>query len=549
MTFLRNLSLSTLLLISIFTAHAQEKNLGQVSGNFQVIAQYYQPDSLIGAQAVEEKMLMNGFANINYSLGKFSAGIRYEAYLNPLLGFLPGFEGQGIPYRYAQYTEDQFDVTIGSFYEQFGSGMTLRTYEERNLGYDNALDGFRVKINPYKGIYLKGVYGKQRIYLTNGPGIVRGADVEVSLNELLDSAMMNMKTKFILGASIVSKYQDPTDVTYVLPANVGCWGYRLNIIRKGINVSGEYVYKINDPSNDNGYIYKPGQGLLLNASYSTKGFGFSAAAKYIDNMSYRSDRSEGLTNLLINYNPALTKPHTYNLVATLYPYATQLNGEVAFQAEASYKFKKNTLLGGKYGSNLTFNFATANSLDTTRLDVNTDTSRMGYVASFFAPGPNKYFTDFNVEYKMKINDKLKFILMYVYLEYNMAVVQGLPGRENVYSHVGVLDFNYKINKKHNLRFEAQHLYTEQDQGSWATALVEYTISPSWFFAALDQYNYGNSIDEKKLHYPYFNIGYINGSNRITLGYGKQRAGLFCVGGVCRVVPASSGFNISITSSF
>jgi hypothetical protein len=34
-----------------------------------------------------------------------------------------------------------------------------------------------------------------------------------------------------------------------------------------------------------------------------------------------------------------------------------------------------------------------------------------------------------------------------------------------------------------------------------------------------------------------------------MSYGKQRAGIFCVGGVCRNVPASNGFAISITSSF
>jgi hypothetical protein len=34
-----------------------------------------------------------------------------------------------------------------------------------------------------------------------------------------------------------------------------------------------------------------------------------------------------------------------------------------------------------------------------------------------------------------------------------------------------------------------------------------------------------------------------------LGYGKRREGVFCIGGVCRAVPATNGFEISITSSF
>ena len=61
-------------------------NMGDVHGNFQATAQYYLPDSTIGAPNVPEKMLMNGFANIIYTKGKFTAGIRYESYLNTLQG-------------------------------------------------------------------------------------------------------------------------------------------------------------------------------------------------------------------------------------------------------------------------------------------------------------------------------------------------------------------------------------------------------------------------------------------------------------------------------
>ncbi|MDP1746879.1 MAG: DUF6029 family protein, partial [Bacteroidota bacterium] len=61
-------------------------NVGEVHGNFQADAQYYIPDSTIGADPAPEKMLMNGFANIIYTKGKFSAGIRYESYLNARQG-------------------------------------------------------------------------------------------------------------------------------------------------------------------------------------------------------------------------------------------------------------------------------------------------------------------------------------------------------------------------------------------------------------------------------------------------------------------------------
>ena len=54
------------------------------------------------------------------------------------------------------WSDEDLELTIGNFYDQLGSGMILRTYEERQLGIDNALDGIRLKYNPYKGIFYKG---------------------------------------------------------------------------------------------------------------------------------------------------------------------------------------------------------------------------------------------------------------------------------------------------------------------------------------------------------------------------------------------------------
>ncbi|HRE96719.1 MAG TPA: DUF6029 family protein, partial [Flavobacteriales bacterium] len=80
-------------------------------------------------------------------------------------------------------------------------------------------------------------------------------------------------------------------------------------------------------------------------------------------------------------------------------------------------------------------------------------------------GSNKYFRDFNIEFRKKVSDKFKFVLMYIYLEYDMEIVQNLIGKGTIYSHIGVADLNYKIDKKNNIRVEVQHLYTQQDKGS------------------------------------------------------------------------------------
>jgi len=80
-------------------------------------------------------------------------------------------------------------------------------------------------------------------------------------------------------------------------------------------------------------------------------------------------------------------------------------------------------------------------------------------------------------------------------------------------------------------------------------MLELTISPKWFFSVSDQWNYGNSESNLKLHYYNVSAGFIYNTTRIALSYGRQREGIVCVGGVCRYVPESTGFTLTINSSF
>lgn len=554
MNLLRKILFLVFPLLGIHYSYAQTfdevMSRGEVHGNFQMDMQYYQEDSLIGAQAVPEDVLMNGFANINYTNGNFSAGFRYESYLNTMLGFPTKYKGNGVGYRYASFTNDEMTVTVGNYYEQFGNGLIFRSYEARGLGYDNAMDGIRINYKLAEGLNVKGIIGKQRLYFEYGEGILRGVDGELMVNDFFGGKLKDAKTKLTLGGSFISKYQQDQSTQYNLPENVGASAGRFTIRRGKISFSGEYARKINDPSADNGFIYKEGEAVFAETVFSTKGFGLTLSAKSVDNMSFRSDRNASLTDLLINYLPALTRQHTYNLLATLYPYATQPNGEIAFQGELLYKIPRKSLLGGKYGTGILINYSNVHNIDSTALPTS-DTTLQGYTSNLFSIGDEKYFEEINVEINKKFSKKVKGTFTYSNLFFNQAVIQGKPPQDypNVYANVGVIDVTYQFHKKHAIRTEVQGLFTKQDQQDWATVLVEYTFSPHWFLAVMDQYNYGNKYEDKRLHYYFASAGYVKGTNRIQVGYGRQRAGIFCVGGVCRNVPAANGLTVSITSSF
>lgn len=560
------LALFSLLLPLTSTGQDFLKN-SSISGSFQTDAAYYLNDSKMGINdsTLDGKYIrMNGFMEVNYTLGNFTAGMRFEAYLPPLIGYDMQYDGLGVPYWYARYKTDMIDITAGNFYEQFGNGMMFRTYQEWTLGYDNSLRGLRVKFMPINGITLKGIYGVQRNYWVpykdHNRGIVKGFDADFYLNDMFPS-LSSSKVKLTLGGSFVSDYQKGKYTSFVenhklytlkLPENVATYGGRLNLNISGFNLYTEYAYKINDPSAMNNYIYKNGNALFTSMSYSTKGLGLSVMAKRIDNMSYKSDRKVTNNALDINYLPSVTTEHAYALAA-MYPYATQPTGEFGFSATLTLKIKKNSKLGGKTGLNISANFSQVNDISKAAINDSTiigQTGTLGYKSSFFKIGKEVYYQDANIEITKKFGKKWKGIFAYYYITYNKDVVEGHT-REygTVYSNTGVADLTCNITNKYSLRGELQGLFTKQDKGNWLAGLLEFTISPKWFFSVQDQWNFGNPDASQQLHYYLISAGFIHNTTRLALSYGRQREGILCVGGVCRYVPASTGMTLTITSSF
>ncbi|MBR4301171.1 MAG: hypothetical protein IKT84_04555, partial [Bacteroidales bacterium] len=276
---------------------AQTLGGGQVTGNFQIDAQFSRQDSAIGAEDVPQKMLSNVFANLLYTNGGFSAGVRFESYLDPILGFNSQYKGAGIANKFMSYQNDMFEITAGNFYDQYGNGLIFRSYEDRNLGLDNAMMGVNVKFRPVDGVIIKSMVGKQRYYWDYGKGLVRGIDGEFSLNSLIKN-FEESKTRVTLGAGFVSKYEeDQTILSPIegyklnLPLNVGAGAFRMDLAHGNWGLQAEYAIKSQDPNALNNYIYKNGNALFVSASYSQKGLGINLQAKRIDNMGFKSERT------------------------------------------------------------------------------------------------------------------------------------------------------------------------------------------------------------------------------------------------------------------
>ena len=567
---------------------AQEENGITFKGSVQSDVLIPQEDHKIGTGTYDDWGLTNTYVDLQLLSKHVTAGARLEYLDHPLPGFESDFAGWGLPHLYVTGHLKKAEVTLGDCYDQFGSGFIFRTYEERSLGIDNSLRGARVVVKPFQGFTLKALAGQQRIYWHNrefnsdftyfssADPWIYGADLELNVDQWF-KRMDEKGTRLTLGFSAITKHERDEDLLSLrptgeqdefgtdiigayklnLPKDVGAFDVRANLQKGNYNLLAEYAWKSQDPSFDNGYIYRHGQALMLSGSYSKRGMSVLLQAKRSEDMAFRSERSRTGTAGFINHLPAFSQQQTYTLAA-LYPYATQnALGEWAFQAELGYNFKRKTTLGGKYGTHIKLNASHIRGIDRQALTQADGTpledvaGTKGYTTKFFHMGDETYYQDINVQMEKKLTKRFKLNLMYMNQRYNKTVVEGEGG--TILSNIAIAEGKYTINKKLTLRAEAQYLNTKQDQGDWWFGLVELSVLPHFMFTISDMYNAKVPNEDgtatSKQHYYMIGGTFTHGAHRLQMSYGKTRAGYNCSGGVCRYVPASKGLQLSYNFNF
>jgi len=567
---IRRFSIGSLLgLLPVMLFAQNEGDKVSVTGSIQTDWLAPENDDAINAHKSDYNadFIGNTYIGVNLESKYLTAGLRFETMENPLPGFenefdTEPFHGTGLPFFQITGRYKWAELTAGTFYEQFGSGFILRAYEDRNLGIDNSLLGGRLVLRPYKGIQIKALGGVQRYHFSWTDSRVFGADIELALDQWFKG--LGDKGHYLtIGVSGVSKHEgdatsqwqitDYPNVTHYalrLPENVGAMDVRMQYQKGGYSLLGEYAIKANDPSADNGYIYKKGQAAMFSASYSRSGFSTLLQAKRSENMGFRIERDMNptVTSGYINHQPAFAYQHTYALTS-LYPYGTQMDGEWAFQGEVSYKFKRKTALGGKYGTLFKINASHIRGLDKKMKAPSVLGSLAGtdgYTTSFFGMTDDVYYQDINVSMEKKLSRRWKLTAMYMNQQYNQEIIEGHSVNGKIIkSDIGVIEAQWQASARWTLRGEIQYLHTDEDLGDWSFALLEASIQPGWMLTVSDMWNNG----ETDTHYVNTNIVYNIAAHRIQIGYGRTREGLNCNGGVCRKVPASRGFTLSYNYNF
>ena len=396
---------------------------GQLNGSFESNAAWYIDDDKIKLDAIEAKnrLRSNSYFRLDYKLKNFTAGAQLEAYQSKaLLNYSSNFKEINLGTYFLNYKNDSIglEITAGHFYEQFGSGLVLRTWEDRQLGVANSIMGGRIKYSPLEALNFTALYGRQRngsgFNFTDGTLLGLNADIQLS------SLLKIKKVIFGTGFSYVNRKYDEADRR--LSKNNFLASARADFKWKNFTADFEYAFKSKDALVEFGNVRPElqfdGDAYLLNLGYSKKGFGFNANIRRLENFGFYSQRNlagNAFNEGGLNYLPALTKQFDYSLT-NIYVYNAQPNisfdpgrnkaGELGGQIDFFYNFKKESLVGGKYGTNVIINFSQWHGLAGKYI-----AAERKYKADKFNVG-EKYYRDASLEIRKKWNPRWSSVFTY-----------------------------------------------------------------------------------------------------------------------------------------
>ncbi len=526
-------------------------------GGFESNSQWYLNDKGLKVTHPDIPLRENSYLFLNLKYKNWITGIQVESYEDQaLLNFNPRYDKTDVATYFLQYKMDKIDLTAGYFYEQFGSGLLFRSWEDRALGINNSLRGGRVIFKPTSYFTLKSIYGRQRTGFDISNGEIYGVDTEIVLSDLF--AMKTSELSF--GLTYVGREEEVlTTPNPEYNSLTNGYAARIDYSHNGFYLSSEYTIKSKDAVvevqgqiEDN--FIKPGNALLMNMGYSKKGFGLDGTFRRLENMGFFSERiakGNAYNDRIMNFVPSLTKQHHYNL-ANIYVYQAQPSvflgdetvlktGEIGGQLDVFYNIKKQTILGGKYGTKIAVNMSNWNALGGKFYLPKRD-----YETQFLGFG-KKYFSDYNIEITKKWNQKWQTVFTYINQYYNKKLIE--ETYDLVKTNIIGAEALYKFNDSKSIRVVGEHMWVDSDKKNWAASTVEFNLNSKLSFFSSDMYNYGNEDSQLRNHYYSLGGAYRQKSTRIALSYGRQRGGLVCVGGVCRFVPESSGVSLSLNTTF
>ena len=225
------------LVVASSAAMAQDN--GYLTGSFESNNHLYVNDPTNEFQSADDRFGSNNYLKFDYYKGAFSAGMQMEGYLPAQIGYPTELQKYALSNFYLNWRDDNFQVTAGTFYDQFGSGLLFRSWEDRLLGLNNAIMGARFAYNWEDKIAFKALWGMPRLGMEFSDTQVRGADLSVSLSNIigLDDIVLSVEGSVLNKYSAISIAEEEAGGK---PNSLG-WSGRVNFDWNGFFAKGEMV--------------------------------------------------------------------------------------------------------------------------------------------------------------------------------------------------------------------------------------------------------------------------------------------------------------------
>jgi|SRR5690554_1318777 len=508
------------------------QGLNNLTGDLQLQQNFFQRDTAINASDNElyDHLLSGGesWLGMRYSSHGFVASLRVDGFINSNLKeptqAMTGFNigAWSLSKNIAGLT-----ITGGYIYDQIGSGILFRSYEDRGMLIDNALKGIHLRYSLNNKLVLKAFGGQQKNVFESYAPVIKGVAAEGSfklsdkvhivpgvgaLNRTMDKGSMDLVVSNINGMPLEKRFEP----TY----NMYAFTFYNTLTAGALSWYVEGAYKTKEAISDyNGrLVQQDGNVIYSNLFYAMNNFAVTLTGKRTENFIMRTSPNEALLNGIMNWQPITAQLRPHRLIARYSP---------ASQDLSEYAFNADVFINPTDEIDLNISGTYINTLDDLKL------YREAYVEANF-----RKWSNWDID------------LGFQYMEYNQDYYQFKPGVPLLVSYTPFTEVTYRLGGRKSIKFQAQYMQTEQDYGSWAFASLEYAVANNWSVAISDMYNVSPvNPSEKGKHY--YNIfgSYTKGPHRFTLAYVKQVEGINCTGGVCRYEPAFNGLKLGIFSTF
>jgi hypothetical protein len=539
------LTTNIILFLLLFSQTGFGQEVGYFSGGFEAASKLFMKDEKIGAENTPQydRQLIGSEAwlDLKFSQSGFDLAVRFDLFNNTNLEDpLGSFTGQGIGMWYISKQLDKLGITVGHIYDQIGSGIIFRAYESRPQLIDNALLGGRLTYYINDDWSIKAFTGKQKVIFDTYGSIIKGASIEGYLSFGEENplslapgiGLINRTHSDDIMDNLVSVLQTYIESDRVIPTyNVYAYSIYNTLTIGPITWYAEGAYKTEDVffdpnelrTNSAGgqtpgkYVKRNGSVLYSSISYAKNKLGISLEGKRTKNFTFRSDPLLRENDGLISFIPPMLKENTYRLL-TRYSPATQEIGELGFQVDVGYAINKS----------LSFNV---------NFDHITDLDNELLYREIYAEAHYKKGSKWHIIGGLQIQN------------YNQQVYEIKANAPLVKTITPFVEYQYKFSRKNSVRIESQYMKTDQDFGSWIFTLVEFGMAPHWSFGLSGMYNIEPKKNDDKILYPTLGVYYTKNANRYSMRYVKQVEGVVCTGGICRLEPAFSGFQLDVVSTF